>query len=336
MFQQLTELPRERATHHWADYVELLTLTHIDGEFSPADLLERWDERDDLGELQIQEGPDEDDGDEGLFDAPPASLDWSSAARRDRRHRLAGDVFEHLLYRADRFGDSYPFEVQLGTIRLLRRRVDAAHHGHQTYLFLLLASCLRYIQTSERKHFTSNFEQVAAEMLSHWLPPHAEVHVFGTASASSPAPRYTGTLLNKAQQLAADLREELARKKFSDRDSGDGGLDLVAWLPTGDDEKGVPTWFAQATCRVDWQLKQYEPLKWNTYIPPTSPRGNLLFIPFCFRQAGGAWHDENWVTEAVIIDRARFLWLTELLSPDLDSLPQSALADALAYRLEVV
>lgn len=327
--QKLGSLPRLTETHHWADYVELLCLVNIDGEFSPDDLVERWKGQDDLGEQFAEEVSADDD--EGPLDAPSMTPGAPKAAFDDRRHRKAADVFEHLSYRAVTFGTAYPFDVDTGTLKRLRRRADL--DGPQLlYVFLLLASGLRYVPGRRRHQVTTPFERLVAEALRQWLPEDAEVHIFGTSADD--AGRYTGTMWEKITRLASDLGETvlLTKEDFNVRDTGDLGLDIVAWFPLGDAQPGLPVWFAQATCEAEWKHKQHESGRsWQSYLKESAPRGNLLFIPFCFRDPTGRWFDPKWPTASVIIDRQRMVWLLRNASGPLAPVPYDFVNEALAY-----
>lgn len=343
IFHELGRLPRRKAGHHWADYVELLTLANIDGEFSQADLLERWAERDDLGEDLPDLGAEvEEDGD-GPIDPPQAQAGEARAARHERLHRLALDVFSHFAYRAGQFGGAYPFKLQAATGKLLERRVEPDNIQQNIYVFLLLASNLRYIRVGTRKHLTQNFERLTAEVLRRWLPNEAEIHIFGTTSGDDPTGasegRYSGKLWAKLERLANDLGEQLllSEEDFAKGDSGDLGLDTVAWLPMGDRESGLPVWFAQATCEAEWKHKQHESGgNWRAYLQESAPRGNLLFIPYCFRQPTGTWYDRKWPTAAVIIDRARLVWLLRDVAEPVEPVPYEVVKAALEFRLDPV
>lgn len=118
----LDRLPLAKKAHHLADYVELLCLTSLDGEFSGADLVDRMLERGDVGEdaLEDDEAPDP-EGTEG--------------AHEDRVRRLAEDMFRHLAYRSDTFGRAYPFRMErVGVLRRQRQMTGQ----RKLYLFLLL------------------------------------------------------------------------------------------------------------------------------------------------------------------------------------------------------
>lgn len=328
LLYNLARVPRERFTHHLADYVELLCLAHIDGEFSPEDLVERWKGQDDLGAEPPEVDPDE----EEPIGAPVIEPGARKPVIDDRRHSVALDVFSHLGYRAAAFKDDYPFELKSGYLKMLRRRTHLTDR-HKLYVFLLLGSLLRYVPRRRHSSITTPFERLVAEVLSVWLPDAAEVHLFGTAAKTSD--RYVGTMWEKINLLGADIGEQvlLTETDFHASDTGDLGLDVVAWLPVGDRYAAMPVMFAQATCELRWKDKQHESGRnWQSYLKQSAPRGNLLFIPYCFRDPSGGWFDNKWPTDAVIVDRQRLLWLLRDLDRPLAEVPYDLVAEALDYR----
>jgi len=322
---KLGRVPRESFTYHWADYVELLCLANIDGELSPDDLVERWKGQDDLVPVPSE------DPDDGPTNPPQLERGATKADVDDHRYAKASDVFEHLAYRVVTFGDDYPFELDDGSLVRLRRRASITNR-HELYVFLLLGSMLRYVPKKRHYDITNPFEKLVADVLRHWLPVDAEVHIFGTAGGQ--ASRYSGTMWQKINLLGADLGEMvlLTEAAFNAGDTGDLGLDVVAWLPLGDRYPGLPVFFAQATCELRWKDKQHESGRnWESYLKQSAPRGNLLFIPHCFRDPAGEWFDSKWPTAAVIIDRQRVLWLLRDVTEQLDSVPYEFVREALAY-----
>jgi hypothetical protein len=289
----LDRLPTASKGHHLADYVELLCLTNADVEFSAADLVDRMLEREDVGENALQDD-----------DVP--TPDENEGAREDRYRRLAHDTFSHIAYRSGTFGASYPFCVERTGVVRRERRITPRR---KLYLFLLLASNLRYMTRPSRTVLEKEFERFATEGVRRLLPPTAQVHPFGTAVTAG---RYRGTSWRRYRRLADDLHDlpRYTEEDFPPTSVGDMGLDTVAWLPIGDENPAVMTFFAQTTCTTEWEGKQAQSgARWQVYLPPVAPRGNFLFIPFCFRNPAGGWYDRLWVHGAVVLDRVRLVWL---------------------------
>jgi len=69
---------------------------------------------------------------------------------------------------------------------------------------------------------------------------------------------------------------------FKQGDSGDGGLDLVAYHPMGDKLGHIPIAFAQCGCSLqDLEHKQLEahPANWRNKIHLQHPHANYYFSP---------------------------------------------------------
>ena len=61
--------------------------------------------------------------------------------------------------------------------------------------------------------------------------------------------------------IAHDIRcaPNFEAKDFKPTDTGDGGIDLIAWHPMEDQREGIPLAFAQCGCSTtDWTFKQLE------------------------------------------------------------------------------
>lgn len=289
---ELDRLPRSSEDHAWADYIELLCLVNLDREFSKADLVDRIQERKDLGESQ--DDPDDD------ASVRPATIG-------DRRRQRIDDYFRHLRFRESAFAEFYPFSLTRN--RIVLRMYEPLSAKQRFYVFLLLSANLRYVKI-HTDAITNCFEVVSGEALKQLLPEGAEVHIFGPRHGGS---RYTGGLWDKINLLAGDLKEIVValEDEFSSQDTGDGGLDLVGWVPMGDEAPSRLLVFGQCACTPEWESKQYSSsaLNWRSYINFTAPPTNIAFIPFCFRRTDGRWHKKRLISETTLIDRQRLLYL---------------------------
>ena len=81
------------------------------------------------------------------------------------------------------------------------------------------------------------------------LPSTAEVDIYGT-SRSEVDSRFTGTQFERLNSLATTLRGKVLWESidFHPRDRGDNGLDIVAWIPLGD-EATAYAFFARCALR---------------------------------------------------------------------------------------
>jgi hypothetical protein len=321
--------PNVRGVHHSADHVELLCLANIDGAYSRSDLIELWKAFDD----DEQHVPLDDDEVSSLVEGAEP---WASkSSRDDLRERRAEDVFSHLAYRSSTFGPAYPFKISSKAPRVLRRR-DNLSPKQQLYVFLLVGSMLHYVQKKRHNEIALAFERLAAGVIKAILPKGAEVHVFGTSASGNS--RYSGNTRTKVKQLATDLNEILILKEtaFHPNDAGDMGLDVVSWIPLGDQAEGHLVWFAQATCQTKWQDKSHQSgARWRDYLTERAPRANLLLVPFCFRTPNGEWYDPKWRTGCVLLDRQRIVWTLRGMRQFPESVPKGVVEAVLAYRSPV-
>lgn len=348
IFRQLERLPNERELHHWADYVELNCIASADRLYSPGQFLKQIRQGRDSGDatLATTQGDavvddevldsllgvtDFDLADDSILESSwDTDLDVSTsdegeslrgAALNDSFSRRVDDIWLHLQYRDKAFGSRWPFNIDAGTRTL--SLVDNLTDSQLNYLFLLHCASLRYHTKSNSSQLTTAFELLAlrafAAAFEGW-----EVHVFGT---SAPAGSRFGQALlwDRLQALAEDLRTnlEVDRSEFSEQDTGDNGLDLVAWLPLPDRSKGLPMAFAQCACSAsNWKTKQGEAneQRWGQTLHFSAPVSNWTFIPFCYHNPQGVWETPHHVHKGVLIDRLRLSHLIELKDDETSTL----------------
>lgn len=318
----LESLPRESKfeTYAWADYIELLCLLNRDREVSKADVKDRIKERRDLGE--------------GL-DLDSTTTD-TAAERKDIHQLRADNFFYHLQYRAGAFGSFYPFEISSdGDLLSVKSGLSLEH---KLYLFLLVASNLRYVaQNGLRNTITTSFETVSHEAMKQLFPDHAEVHVFGANELR--AGRYTGNKWTKINLLKDDIREKLKveERHYQSSDLGDQGLDLVAWIPFDDTSNGLVLAFAQCACTSEeWSRKQSSssPAAWNSTLTFMVFPLNLAFIPISFRDSSGGWHQPQKIHQSVVIDRGRLLYLLRGRAEFFETDPSYTIVEKILEEIE--
>lgn len=328
--------PGRAAPHLVADFVELMCLATVDGEYGVADLraLRKAKDKDgatvrDHSERELllaEDDPTRDELDTAVAaaldielaeeepeqlevagdDPSAANADPGPAAGDDNRSAEGAEVADVLSYRGERFGDAYPFELFDADNLRLSQQLEPQQ---QLYVLLLIASCLSKLPKTEAAQVTATFERLAPAALSGHLGPRAEAHLFGTSAAAGD--RYTGTLWSKLQQLETDFRIKLIaqQEEIETNYSGDNGLDAVAWVPTGDNAETMVSLFAQCACGKRWRGKQQEAseVTWSGVFSFRSPIVNMLLIPYSFRKADGSWHQDYQVERGVLLDRERLI-----------------------------
>lgn len=282
----------------WVDYIEMLCLFNADKVCSKADILDRVRERGkDLGETPADTENELDEEDEST-----AEIDDKWSVRAD-------NWFAHLSYRSACFGDAYPF--YLSTSGEALHANDTYDLKQKLYISLLLSSCLGRWR-KYKPQLTSSFELLSAEAIKTYLPPEAEVHVFGTSALEGS--RFLGNVWTKINLLANDLKETVTAKErdFPPTDSGDNGLDIVAWIRFGDKDatRGMLIVFGQCACTEEWDVKQFSSSwqKWDQVMTYKAHPNNMVFIPLCLRDVDGEWHRDSDIA-CILVDRLRFIHL---------------------------
>ncbi|WP_205473026.1 hypothetical protein [Nocardioides sp. SYSU D00038] len=263
--------------------------------------------RNDVRESEsVDDAEEPDDDSEKVDGADEAELTDAQRAR-------VAEVFQYLQARQQSFSDAYPFRIdEDGQLVLLDETSPRSF-----YLFLLFSSCLRYVVDAKAAaRLPAEFEGVCLAALREIMPKRAEVHLFGKNSYI-PNPRYKGLLTKKLELLVTDLGEEkrFSDKHFATNDTGDNGLDLIAWTPMGDALNGRLIVFGQCAATAEWVGKQHtsSPDAWRGIMSQLSDHTNMCFIPFDFRRHDGSWYKEPSIHNAVVVDRRRILDLTGVL-----------------------
>lgn len=294
--------------HLWSDFLELLCLANIDGEISKEDVLDRLAER----ELDLQEG----DADEVL---ELESLDLEGMAEPAQRYRRHDYWMERIdswysvfSSRRNLYGDNYPFRVEGNDLVL---HYDSNNLNHKYYVYLLLCSKLSLFDKTTSGAFSSHYELLSFDALSHILPKSFKVILFGSNSRNlDPAYGNGVNCLTKIKNLASELNENLSsnlkESAFPANNYGDEGLDLVAYLDTGDSLSSKLIILGQCACTSKWVEKQSSSSysNWHNLISLTAMTTNAIFIPFCFRDGDGNWDKPSDIRQTFVIDRFRLIY----------------------------
>ena len=299
MLENLDGVPNRADPFLWADFVELRALAHPDKACSRGDLVSVANRGPDLGNPK--------------FDA------WAKWQ----------DLINFIETRRHRFGDHYPFTISSDRDTLQLNYVEG--WSHRTYLTLLLAASLRHISKRRHHELTRSFEQTCFFVFKGLMPPGAAVRA--TGAGGGPEAPYRGTLFQKMQQVAADIRchPNFNQDDFKPTDTGDGGIDLLAWHPMMDTRAGMPISFAQCGCSSeDWRFKQLEasPAMHGHHFPVMHEWSTFYFLPLDLRSSQGDWACKADIGRAIIVDRWRLIGLMQQFdlgthAPDLPLVKQA-------------
>lgn len=291
----------------WADYIELLCLVNKDGELSYVDIIDRFQERErDLAESNDDDLEEITDLEKEDNDKPTQRSEISIKWETD-----LSAWFNTLFYRQKLYGKSYPFEI---SDKVIKRKSNKQSDQQKLYLYFLLCSHLNLFDKSTRIILTSSFEMVSFNAFKNLLPERAEVHVFGANPLNKEGKFKDGSLWQKMNKLSSELNEVLDSRLNENnykRNTGDGGLDLVGWIPTGDSLPSSIIYFAQCACtEEDWKSKQHDASHetWSQRISFKNYTNNNIFIPFCFRQSDSTWFKIEDIHSSFLIDRKRLLY----------------------------
>lgn len=314
--------PTASDAYLWCDYIELRCLAGADHRFSRGDLTEVLSETFELAP-SINDAEQEDDlreEDAGVvqphIDDEATEEALAELPEDDRFEARVASLFRSLSYRAQIFGDQYPFSLDADVQELSLREVNS--DGKKLYVQLLLSSSLRLVPKPRRHELTDPFEQIATKIFCCLMPAGWEVHRFGAAAGAGR--RYTGHLYDRLVRLAADIRGKLSleRGHFKTRNAGDGGLDIVAWHPMGGDSRnGIPIALAQCGCTAEeWSLKMLEasPAKLSPHLHTLHPWATYYFMPQDL--VNGDHATQDWqrlpdIPACIVVDRLRLIKLAE-------------------------
>jgi hypothetical protein len=298
--------------YRWCDYIELRCLVHQDKRFSRDFLSESLDENRDTNADEATSYELSEDQDDSDYDI--AGLNYEgSAVVKDLEEGHAAFCFKHLRWRSTTFGESWPFTIDehAQEIRLKSNLTDA----HKFYLSLLLSGSLAYVPQKRWRELTGLFERASTHVMKHLMPVGAEVHAFGAAEST----RYRGHLFDRLTTLAKDVSGHFNLKKhhFANNDSGDSGLDIVAWHDLGDGRPGIPIAFAQCGCTATgWpdKMLQASPARLAGHLTTLHDWSTYYFTPLDLATENENkldWQHLSDFGKAIVVDRLRFMRLSE-------------------------
>lgn len=288
-FKLLDKTPNETLSnsHYYCDYLELLALVDCDDGLSVSDIYDRFLEDNKISDIGTENG--------GVVNE-----EWMG--------RISG-WFDEISCRVSYYGGNYPFIYDGNRIR----KINNIDRNHQLYILLLLCSLLKYI--SGYHSLTTLFEKISYVSLKKYLPSIAEVHVFGVSSERNA--RYSGSIDQKYSLLAQDLGLTRSTRPnvFRDGDNGDGGVDIVAWVPFRDDPNldRKQIFLGQSASGKNWANKQASVDRVKNYIMDLpSNSQNILFVPYDFRDSNRYFCQNDEITASLIFDRHRIIKLINI------------------------
>lgn len=314
-FKQLGTTPTIsfRKSHYFCDYVELVALCNSSDPVSVVDIYDRFYDDERINGIGTDYG----------------------AESNDKWMKRIQCWFDEILVRFNSYGTAYPFVLENGSIRIKEVLGDKCY----MYLSLLLSSSLSYINNTSI--LTSAFEEITVEAMKTYLFNRAKVYHFGKSSFTGS--RYSGSLKNKIEKLAVDIKRSIIcdDKVFQKHDTGDGGADVVAWLPFENDHniERIQLFLVQSATGKNWDTKQDSVTRLKNFINIPENAQNVLFVPYDFRDTDRDFNETTAITAALIFDRQRILNLIDAGGIWQSTLGQSlreAVDVAIAYEEDIV
>ena len=278
----------------YADYIELVAIFYNEAPVSVGEIMSRF-------------------RDEGVFDQRKS--DMNQAEENDENETFVRNIFIILDERKSLFNDNYPFVCENEKISLKTTLSDK----NKLYLFLLLASSLSAFKIFQ-SNLTSEFEIVSYQALIKYLPQTAITKSFGAGS------EFKGYFNKKITQLAKLMNVELddgVLRGFSPKNTQDGGLDIVSWIPFEDGISNFISVFAQCACGKDWKKKLSETRRFDRLLKPYLNKINhSIFIPYALinYHKSEFYEQHEFIEDTLVFERKRILSLIdENLFDQLDS-----------------
>ena len=264
--------------HYFCDYIEFITLINNGDTISISDIYDRFriDDRFNDDEY-VAEGNDR----------------WNSRIQ---------EWFAILKVRKLTFDEFYPFVIT--NKNYISLKDDLSNH-HKLYLFLLISSNLKYIKNNANI-LTSDFEELSLKVLKKYLPDNAHSEIFS---------KKDGILEDKIKTLADNLKYKIKYQEnsFYENNTGDGGLDLVAWIPFIKDknQNNMQVILAQCATGKNWLDKQSDTDKFTSnFIDFKTSVNKAIFIPYDARENNRDFAEQNEILNAsLLFDRVRIVYL---------------------------
>lgn len=286
--------------YKWADYIELKCLANKDNSYSTNEFIDDARPRtEDLGEGDFEDT--EQDKIKGT----------SRAEKNDKWETLAKEAYKMISLRRKIFGSYYPFSTSDNNLSIQFQ--EKLTINHRIYLFLLFSSNLQYT-IKFKKEFTSSFEVFSKQVLKKFLPNNSIIKIFGSSNTENDDDDIItdSKFWDKLKFLEKFLDEKLVieEKDIGKYNKGDGGLDIVAKVLTGDLNSHFPVAFGQCACSPNEWINKQSTIKadvWRQKITLKTIPQYYIFIPQSFRDTSGNWFDKTKIHETIIIDRQRLI-----------------------------
>jgi hypothetical protein len=205
--------------------------------------------------------------------------------------------------RKDRFREFYPYEVNKNSITLKQN----LNNKHKLYIFLLLLSLQRYI-SKHKNLLTTKFEIFSIDMLNNYFFKNVVIEHFGKNINSK------GSLKEKIDKLSKQLGYRTKYdQRYLENNNGDGGVDIVAWIPFWNDSNlsNIQLFLCQCATGKEWVRKPYDLDKFkDNFIDFDTIVTPVLIIPYDIRDYENRFYSKtDFKNNIILFDRMRLLYL---------------------------
>jgi hypothetical protein len=193
---------------------------------------------------------------------------------------------------------SYPFIIDADREGI---SVDARTNG-LVYVFLLLISVSLSLRAQKRhREVDEIFDLIALEALKTYLGPNSRGLRFGSPRSGQRPTTFAAAVRWLSGVLALPSGPGKPR-----RHTGDGGVDLIAWLPFRDEREAFLVVLAQCTVQMSWQRKAEDIVlrKWHAWVDFGGDPATCLAVPFAVPANYDQW-DEVRRSAVLVFDRLR-------------------------------
>ena len=200
--------------------------------------------------------------------------DYSNAKQRDKDEGWLIEIFAILEERTKLFSQDYPFTLDENEVLMIKTDLS---WKNKMYLGMLISSKLNIFKGFS-SDLTSEFETISYYVLKNFLSTKSIVKEFGKNSV------YKGNAKEKIRKLALDLGlkiEEDELEGISERNNQERGLDIIGWIPFGDQCMNQLIYLAQCACGKDTESKYHDTRRFENYLKfyKTKPQ-HIMFIPY--------------------------------------------------------
>lgn len=224
------------------------------------------------------------------------ALDGVAAEIRRRRHEGS---------------NSYPFTADdAGGVTFV------GNSTHIVYAFLLLISISPLFRREARHAQVDRpFDLIVLAAIRNYFggPLRCRALRFAAPASDGRPTQFADAIRWLAAQLGHQVGKGHLRSHL-----GDGGADVVAWLPFADNRQGFLISLTQCTVQIDWKNKGHDidVGRWRGYIDLADDPITALAIPFAIPLGYERW-DEVRRTTTLVFDRFRIVALANGISGEL-------------------